>query len=274
MKEINYQLIVSDFDGTLIDDNQQIPQKVVDAINEYVSCGGVFAVCTGRMLRSILPRVRELGLKGLVIANQGAVIADIESGNVIKSSGMPYERVAEICRNIEELNNPINAYCDDNMYTDIPKDNKYLQIYENIVGVQGITVKGRMSDFVLKNKLVCQKIASLVTESERDALFNELNRRLGDRFDVTCSAKVLVEVSALGETKGEALKFLCDKLGIPLEKSVAVGDNLNDLSMVEVAGVGVAVGNADIKLKERADFVSVSNNEGAIAQIIQKYGFA
>ena len=84
MKKINYKLIVSDFDGTLIDDNQQIPQKVVNAINEYVACGGIFAVCTGRMLRSILPRVRELGLKGLVIANQGAVIADIESGNVIK----------------------------------------------------------------------------------------------------------------------------------------------------------------------------------------------
>ena len=52
MKKINYKLIVSDFDGTLIDDNQQIPQKVVNAINEYVACGGVFAVCTGRMLRA------------------------------------------------------------------------------------------------------------------------------------------------------------------------------------------------------------------------------
>ena len=58
MRKINYKLIVSDFDGTLIDDNQKIPQKVRKAISEYVECGGVFAVCTGRMLCSILPRVR------------------------------------------------------------------------------------------------------------------------------------------------------------------------------------------------------------------------
>ncbi|MCI8370235.1 MAG: HAD family hydrolase [Clostridia bacterium] len=274
MKKINYKLIVSDFDGTLIDDNQQIPQKVVNAINEYVACGGIFAVCTGRMLRSILPRVRELGLKGLVIANQGAVIADIESGNVIKCSGIPYESVAEICRNIEEINYPINIYSGDNLYVDIPKDNKYLQLYEKIVGVESIYVEGKISNFILKNKLICQKVGCLVAESERDYLFNELNKRLGDRFDVTCSAKVLVEVSALGETKGEALKFLCDKLNIPIDKSVAAGDNLNDLSMVKAAGVGVAVGNADPKLKLFADFISVTNNQGAIAQIIKKYGFA
>lgn len=274
MKKINCKLIVSDFDGTLIDDNQEIPQKVVDAINEYVTYGGIFAVCTGRMLSSILPRVRKLGLKGLVIANQGAVIADIESGEKIKNSGMPYESVYEICRNIEEIKYPINVYSDDYLYTDIPKDNKYLQLYEKIVGVESIFVDGKMSEFVLKNKVVSQKVACLVEESERDGLFLELKRRLGDRFDVTCSAKVLVEVSAFGETKGEALKFLCRKLNVPIENTVAAGDNLNDLSMVEAAGIGVAVANADVNLKSHANFISVSNNDGAIAQIIEKFGFA
>lgn len=82
--KINYGLIVSDFDGTLIDDNQQILPEVREAIEKYIAAGGVFAVCTGRMLSSILPRVRELGLKGLVIAYQGTVIADIETGKLLK----------------------------------------------------------------------------------------------------------------------------------------------------------------------------------------------
>lgn len=60
MRKINYKLIVSDFDGTLIDDNQKIPQKVRKAISEYVECGGIFAVCTGRMLCSILPSHKDV----------------------------------------------------------------------------------------------------------------------------------------------------------------------------------------------------------------------
>ena len=273
MKEINYGLIVSDFDGTLIDDNQQILPEVRSAIKDYIACGGIFAVCTGRMTCCILPRVRELGLKGLVVAYQGTVISDIESGKILKYGGINSEGVAEICRNIKELGHQVNVYSGDDLYTDIPKDNEYLQRYERIVGIDAKYVEGDITEFVLNQKLFCQKVAILVAYEEQEALYTELCRRLGDKYDVTCSAKVLIEVSPLGDNKGEAVKFLANEFRIPIEKTVAVGDNLNDLSMVKVAGVGVAVGNATQALKNAADFVSVSNNEGAIAQVIEEFGF-
>lgn len=273
MKKINCGLIVSDFDGTLIDDNQQILPEVRTAIKDYVACGGIFAVCTGRMTCCILPRVRELGLKGLVVAYQGTVIADIESGKILKTGGINSEGVAEICRNIKELGHPVNVYSGDDLYTDIPKDNKYLQTYEKIVGIDAKYVDGDIAEFVLNNRLFCQKVAILVAHEEQAALYDELCRRLGDKYDVTCSAKVLIEVSPLGDNKGEAVKYLANKFGIPIEKTVAAGDNLNDLSMVMAAGIGVAVANAAEDLKNAADFVSVSNNEGAIAQVIEKFGF-
>ena len=75
MSKVKCGLIVSDFDGTLLSTKQTISDNVKNAINEYVAAGGIFAVCTGRMLASILPRVRSLGLKGLVAAYQGTVIA-------------------------------------------------------------------------------------------------------------------------------------------------------------------------------------------------------
>ena len=274
MKKLNYKLIVSDFDGTLIDDNQQVLPKVRTAIENYVACGGIFAVCTGRMTCCILPRVRELGLKGLVVAYQGTVITDIESGKILKYGGISSAGIAEICRNVKELGQPVNVYCGDDLYTDIPKDNEYLQKYERIVGIDAKYVDGDIADFVLKNDLFCQKVAILIAPNEQEAVFKELQRRLGDRYDVTCSAAVLIEISPLGDNKGEAVKYLADKFGIPIEKTVAVGDNLNDLSMVKVAGVGVAVGNAVAALKNAADFVALSNNDGAIAQIIEKFGFA
>lgn len=273
MKKINYGLIVSDFDGTLITDGQEIPDEVKSAIAEYVTCGGIFAVCTGRMMRSILPRVREIGLKGLVIANQGCVIADIESGEIIKNVAIPYTETAEICKEIAKLGYRVNVYNDENIYTDIPKENSYLKKYEEIISVETKHVENT-AEFVLKNKLNCQKVACLVAESERNDLYNKLCDKFGNRFDVTCSAKVLVEVSPFGETKGKAVEYLCSHFNIPLSKSVACGDNLNDTSMIKTAGVGVAVGNSDELLKAEADFVSVSNNEGALAQIIKKFGFA
>lgn len=273
MKKINYKMIVSDFDGTLIDDCQRILPKVKTSIDKYIKYGGIFAVCTGRMLCCILPHVRALKLKGLVVAYQGTVIADIESGEIIKRGGIDSEGVAEICRNIRELGHPVNVYSNNDLYTDIPKDNKYLQTYERIVGIKAKSVDDDIIEFVLKNKLFCQKVAILVDHKEQKALYTELQKRLGEKYDVTCSANVLVEVSPLNNNKGEALKFLAEQFNIPVSQTVAVGDNLNDLSMIKVAGVGVAVANAVEELKQASDFVSISNNKGAIAQIINKYGF-
>lgn len=272
--KLNYELIVSDFDGTLIDDNQCVSDDVKGAIEDYVSAGGIFAVITGRMLCCILPQVRELGLKGLVIAYQGTVIADIETGKILKNGGMDYKSSAEICEAIENLGFNVNAYCGDELYTDIPKNNKYLKKYEQIVRVDAHSIRGKVSDYVLNNKLSCQKVACLVKEEDRDNLYFELKKVLGDRFDVTCSAKVLVEVSPLNDNKGEALRYLAGYYKIPIERTIAVGDNLNDMSMVVAAGLGCAVGNAEQELKDAAKFVSVSNNQGAVAQIIKKFGFA
>ena len=90
---------------------------------------------------------------------------------------------------------------------------------------------------------------------------------------MTCSATVLIEISPISDNKGEAVKYLANYYGIPIEKTIAMGDNLNDLPMVKIAGLGVAVANATEKLKQAADFISVSNNDGAVAQIIEKFGF-
>ncbi len=90
---------------------------------------------------------------------------------------------------------------------------------------------------------------------------------------MTCSADVLVELSPLGDNKGEALLYIARHFNIPPESTVAVGDNLNDMAMIKTAQIGVAVGNAVEELKECADYVTVTNNEGAVAKMIEKFGF-
>ena len=280
MKNINKRLIVSDFDGTLATSDNEVGGEVRSAIERYVSAGGIFAVCTGRMLHSILPRVREIGLKGLVVAYQGTVIAEIESGKIIKKGCINYSDVAEICRFVEELKRGctqfkygINAYSDEVLYTDISKENPYLKKYESITRIDAVSLSTPMSEFIEDKKYNCQKVTFFVSPQERDYLYGELINKFGKSFDVTCSAEFLVEISPLNDTKGEALKYIAAHFGIPLSSTVAIGDNLNDLSMIQAAEIGVAVGNAVQGLKDAADEVTVTNNEGAVAKIIEKYGF-
>ena len=273
MKRIDKRLIISDFDGTLVDSQNGISDTVRQAIDEYVTCGGIFAVCTGRMLISILPRVRELGLKGLVAAYQGSVIADIESGKLLRNNSLSVDDGIEICEFIERYNYTCNTYSDEVLYTTIPEGDKWLNIYETVTGVKAVSIDGAMSKFINENNLSCNKITFLVDPKERERLYKLLQAEFSKKFDVTCSAASLVEISPKGDDKGAALKFIADYFGIDLSSTVAVGDNLNDLSMIKIASVGVAVGNAVDDLKKEANYITVSNNEDAVAKIIEKFGF-
>lgn len=273
MKELNCRLILSDFDGTLADSRNEVSEEVVKTINTYVKDGGIFAVCTGRILPSILPRVRQMGLNGLVVACQGSVIAEIESGEIIKNVTFTAEQTSEICAVLEEIHNNVQAYYDGGFFSSLPPDEKHLNLYESIIGVKARHAPRPLSETVKSCGLRFNKVAALCRPEEQKELLSALTARLGDRYDVTCSAKVLVEISPYGETKGKALEFLAEKYGVPMESTCAIGDNLNDLSMLEAAGYGVAVGNASEELKARARYVTVSNDEGAVAKVIKEYGY-
>ncbi len=273
MKKLNCKLIVSDFDGTLANSQNEVTDEVKNAINNYVSDGGIFAVCTGRILPSILPRVRQMGLKGLVIACQGSVIADIESGEIIKNSVFNAAETAEICAFLEGLNTNVQAYFLGGLYSDLPEGEKHLKLYEEIIGVKALHSAMPLSQAVVTSGERFNKVATLCRPDEQEELYKKIRAKFGARFDVTCSAKVLIEISPLGETKGAAIEFLSEHYGVPIEKCCAVGDNLNDLSMIEAAGVGVAVGNAVDELKAAANFVGVTNDEGAVARVIEQFGY-
>lgn len=273
MKKLNCRLIVSDFDGTLANSENQVPESVVNAINAFVKDGGIFAVCTGRILPSVLPRARGMGLKGLVVACQGSVIAEIETGKIIRNVCFAPAEAAEICRTVEELNENVQLYFGDGFYSSLPADEKHLNYYESIIGVTALHSDLPLSEVAAGGKKAFNKVAVLCRPESQAELFKKLAARLGSKFDVTCSAKVLIEIAPLGETKGAAVEFLCAHYGVPVESCCAVGDNLNDITMIERAGVGVAVGNAEKELKEVADYITVTNDEGAVAAVIEKFGY-
>ncbi len=267
-------LIVSDFDGTLANSQNEVSEENIKAINGYISAGGIFAVCTGRILPSILPRVREIGLKGLVIACQGSVIADIASGKIIRNVKLDSVQTADICAKLESVGANVQVFTDDGFYTDIPAEAEHLKLYEKITGIDAMHTGGiPVSEYVARNKISCQKVATLVAEQDQAALFEKLQIIFGGKYEVTCSAKVLIEIIPVGENKGSALAFLAEHYKIPKGKVCAIGDNLNDLSMLEAADYGVAVGNCSPLLREKVAYLTVTNDENAVAKVIKDYGY-
>lgn len=271
-QKIGYPLIISDFDGTLLRTDGTIAPETQKAISGYIADGGTFGICTGRMYTSILPRARELGLKGLVSSYQGSVISDIESGKLLVDGYIPVEDAAEICRVFESMNLHIHLYELEHFY--VNRRDEALAAYESVCRVKGEVIENcPLSKLVLSRKPKIRKVLALVPEEEKAAVYEQTKKALGDRFYVTYSAACLVEVTNKTYSKGTAVRFMADYYRVPVSATIAVGDSLNDLPMLETAGLGLAVKNADAALKERIRVFPYSNDENAIGRIIATYGY-
>ncbi len=273
MQKIRYPLIVSDFDGTLVGSDGNVSKENREAIARYVAAGGTFVVSTGRLPSGILPRVRELGLEGFVCCCQGAIIMDIQSGDLVLDGKLSQSATLAACKEMEGLGLHIHAYDLWEYYANM--DDEALKIYEKAVGRKAKLVTDKpLSSFIEETGLRAYKLLAMVEEAQSDEILQKLAATKSEEYALTKSASFLVEVISPNYTKGTAITFLAERLGIEAEQCVAVGDQRNDLEMIEAAGVGIAVKNADDKLKERANCVlEYTNDENAIAKIIEIYGF-
>ena len=266
---MKYKLFISDFDGTLARSDGSVSQRTKEAIARYTAAGGVFAVCTGRMLCSILPRLKELGIEsGLVVAYQGAVIADIKSGKLLKNEGFALEDALMVLRLLEEDGRHIHVYADDRFYCN--RDDEFLHIYENICGVKGEVIEEPLSDMVASKHMNVTKILSITSPDERKDVREKLSRKLGEKFYVTTSSEWFVEAMPAGQSKASAVDFLGEYYGVPKDEIAAIGDQLNDLPMIERAGGKFTVENGEAELKIGAIAVP-SNDDDGVAFAIENY---
>lgn len=272
MRKINYALIVSDFDGTLVKADGTISDRTQNIIRRYVDDGGIFAISTGRMPAGILPRVKELGLKGVVCCGQGSAIVDIESNEVLLEGNIPNEIAVAICEKMEEMGLHIHVYSLWDYYSNM--DDDALKMYERIVKAKAVLVQDKpISQFVKETGMNPCKVLAMVAPEDNERVLVTLEKEAFPDCDVTRSNVYLVEVSNAKYSKGTSVEFLSQKYNIPMEKTIAVGDQVNDLSMIEMAGLGIAVQNADENLKARALVCDYTNEEDALAHIIEKYGY-
>lgn len=267
---MQYKLIVSDFDGTLRRSKGGISEGNARAIKEYGEAGGVFALCTGRMISSILPYAKQLNLQGFVVAYQGAIIQDIATGKNLRDARIPNKDAVSICRFLESRKEHIHVYDGDIFYVNM--DDNFRLWYEQACAVRGILTPLQISETVEKENICPHKILVACTADRRGEIYSALSERYGEQFYVTTSTENLVEITVKGCNKGDALRYIADSLKIPMNETIAIGDNYNDLPMVQAAGLGVAVMNGEKALKKAAGFVTKNCDEDGVGYVIRKFG--
>lgn len=272
MQKINYALIVSDFDGTLARSDHEVSEKTKALITQYVADGGKFAISTGRMPAGILPRAKELGLVGAVCCAQGSVIVDIQSEEILLEGRIPNDVAVTICEKMEERGLHIHVYDLWEYYSNM--DDDYLAYYEAVIKAKAILIQDKpISKFVKESGLCPVKILAMVDPKDNERIRLELEKEELPGCDVTRSSPILVEVGNAAYSKGTSVEFLANRYGVDMKKTIAIGDQTNDLSMIQTAALGFAVSNADEILKVHAICFEKSNDEDAVAEIIKRYGY-
>ena len=263
---MKYKLITSDFDNTIYD-GERVSPRVRKAIADYRRAGGKFVVATGRIFESIRPEVVAVGADDEVIACQGGAIYLASTGEVLQRFPLSPEIAMKAVRYYESKGAICHAYLDREFY--VEKKNPLSEAYADYCHVRP-TYLGRPLSAFLPEMAATNKIISILDESVIDGYLEELAALLGEEAEVTKSSPIFLEVTSAKAGKGNALVALARRLGIPIEETVAVGDNLNDLSMVRAAGLGVSVANGVPALQVAADLVIPSIAEDGVATLIER----
>jgi Cof subfamily protein (haloacid dehalogenase superfamily) len=204
---------------------------------------------------------------------QGSIIADIETKEFVFEGKIPYETTLAVVEKMEQMGLHIHVYEVWDYYCNM--DDVALKMYEKAVKSKAKLVLDKpLSQFVKEQQLASYKILAMVLPEDNERVIQELVAANFPGCAVTRSSEFLVEVINAQYSKGTAVEYLANHFQVPLEKTVSVGDQLNDLPMIERAGVGIAVKNADNGLKGVAKVIApFTNEEGAVAWVIEQFGF-
>jgi Cof subfamily protein (haloacid dehalogenase superfamily) len=252
-------LVVSDLDGTLLPPSLQFLPLTASGINELRRAGVPFVVSTGRMFKSARHMVARLGLtSGPIVCYQGALVADLGSGEWVRHLPIAPGSAAEVVVAMRELDRHVNVYVDDELY--VEQNDKWARQYAEYAEV-GLNVVPDLLAVIAKPPT---KIVVSSEPSDVAALLPELQERWRGSLYVTRSLPHFIEISDPRASKSSALAYLCDTLGLARERTVACGDGWNDIDMMEWAGLGVAVAEAAADVRASADLVVPRDELGAL----------
>jgi len=256
--------VVIDIDGTLLNSDEEIPQENINVIRELQRLGKKIIFASGRGLKSAKSVIeRFLDSDYTVIAYNGGMIE--KGGKIIYHRTLESEKAVGFYKKMKEYENTfVQAYINDDLY--VPSLESRAYSYSRHAGIPFIYAP-EMIGLITKNRptklLVIDKVEKL------DFYIEELQPQFPG-LSLVKSFGEYMEVLPNGVNKGDALKEFVKEEKMSMKNIISFGDNDNDLSMLKMSGIGVAMGNANDELKRAADYVAPTHDSAGIAKTLKK----
>jgi Cof subfamily protein (haloacid dehalogenase superfamily) len=266
-----YKLAVFDMDGTLLNSNKEISKENLKALDYLKEKRIRIVIATGRPGELLKKYTNELMIDEFVVSCNGSVIAYPFKDEVLHENTIDKETVIKVVDMCEENNYGYLLYTNGAV---VSKNNSRLRIYKKMFSASNKSYNPNLVELKdaadIKHNYSPNKI--LLTEDNPER-FKEMVKKISKfkTIEYAQSWEGALDLSPIGDTKGRAVAKLCEYYGFKKDEVMAFGDNHNDISMIEYAGMGVAMGNAEDIVKQAANFVTFSNDEDGIAHAIYKF---
>ena len=280
------KLIASDLDGTLLNNEGKVSEENIKAIRKAMDLGITFVVATGRSYDSAKKILDDVNLKCPIICMNGAAIFD-EQHQLIYSEPLPKETARQVLSICEEANLYMELFTNKTIYSNSREN--FQNVIIDMLKSSNPDVSPAQIERMVKLRFQEEKVQFIenyesIFSKEDEKIFKVLCMSLEEdglarafeqlqnvsELEVTSSGRLNIEINHKRAQKGIALEIFSEKLGIEMKDVMALGDNLNDKSMLESAGRGVAMGNARKDIKELCDYTTKTNDESGVAYAIEE----
>lgn len=286
-----YKLIAIDLDGTLLNSYGQVSEKNREALKKAQEKGVQIVLASGRSTNSVKNIANELGDNDYIICGNGSLVYDLQNDEIIYDKFIEKKKALQIIKICEENSIYYNVYTENMVIAKSLSNNVLFYHQENANKPDSRKTKINLVENIYEyiQNIENENILKFTISDNSSIIFNSIIKKLReikniDVLDVAHMSRKIIkagteevqmayyytEITSENVDKWNAIKWLAEKLGIPNEEVMGIGDNVNDKLMIENAGLGVAMGNSAPYIKEIADRIVASNNDDGVAEIIEE----
>ena len=266
---MKYKLLVLDVDGTLLNDAKEISKRTLASLLKVQQMGVRIVLASGRPTYGLMPLAKTLELGnygGFIVSYNGCQIINAQNGEILFERRINPEMLPYLEKKARKNGFAIFTYHDDTILTNSP-GNEHIHAEAKLNNLK-IIKEEEFSTAVDFAPCKCMLVSD--DEEALTGLEEHWKRRLDGTLDVFRSEPYFLEVVPCGIDKANTLGALLSHLDITREEVIAIGDGVCDVNMLQIAGLGIAMGHSQDSVKVCADYVTASNEEDGVAQAVEK----
>lgn len=266
---MTYEMLVLDLDGTLTNSEKKITPPTKQALIEIQQCGKKVVLASGRPTPGVLLLADELHLKdygSFILSFNGARIINCATNEVIYNKILPASVIPTVYDIVKQFDVDILTYSEDAIISGI-KPNEYTELESRI---NSLPIQ-QVDNFVEYVNSPVNKLLITGDPAITEKLEGILKEKFHKFLNIYRSDSFFLEVMPQNIDKANSLQKLLNSVGLTADQMICCGDGFNDLTMIEYAGLGVAMANAQDIVKENADFITKSNDEDGVLYVINQF---